>query len=126
MKKKMFLTITLSIATLCCINSLVIYGGINTMTDNQNSSLLLLSGSTFKCIQIAFEDYSQKEDGFLKEIQFYRFTYYLNEENQIIINISVDHDFLLNKTGKRGFKGGGGEYIVDINSFDIVNKKWFK
>jgi hypothetical protein len=84
------------------------------------------SGASIKAISIVFADYSKGREGFKKDIEYYDFKYCLENKNQINIEISLNTDVVPKRTNTQLVVGGGAEYIIDLNSWEIVNKKLYK
>lgn len=82
-------------------------------------------GTLIKVISIAFADYSEGREGYRKAIECYDFECCF-DENQMRIEISLDIEAVSKRTNGQLVVGGEAKYIIDVNSWEIVDKEWYK
>lgn len=94
--------------------------------ENNAASTLNVSGSQLKAILVAFGDYFQARGDFKKQIDYYIFDCHLTEGNIFIVKMGFDRKKLEEKLSIKSYRGGGAEYNIDSNSFEIIKKIWYR
>ena len=96
-------------------------------TSNHENNMHLYSGKLIELIDIAFEDYLNVLDNPFKEFRkkkFYNFVVIYGDDITVI-KIQYNQKSLKEATGM-SFKGGGGEYKLDMKTFAIISKSLYK
>ena len=103
-------------------------GVISMMATEPKHSDISLNGIEVVYINIAFEQYlNDFSSGIFsgdREIDFYKFSINYGEKG-VCIEIKFNQEMLENRIGKK-VKGGGGEFLLDLETKTILKKIYFK
>ena len=125
MWRKNFWAIVILALTIFFGFSIISYKGEKKVQNTDHKSISC-SGTAIKAISIAFEDYSKGREGYKKDIECYDFEFSFEHKNQMKIEISLDIEAVSKRTNAQLVVGGGAKYIIDVNSWQIVDKEWYK